>query len=637
MVILFVGMLFLFQNDCYAGTQRLNSLDYQVQLNMDGSMDVVETWDIYVSETNTLFKDFKLDEKCNYVYSAQVKDLDTGLDLTNINQEMYHVTTGCYYALPVEMDKFEIAWGVGLDDSSANKRYQISYTINDAVKSYQDCSEFYWQFIGTDNGVPADRVTGTIKLPSPVADLEKLRVWAHGPLNGEIYKTANDTVSFYVDNLASGKMLEARVVVEEPIFLCREWPENKLQSILQEEAKWADKANQQRKRGQMLIVAGIVLQFVLVVLLITRIVKYKRILREIKEAYGEIDIGKYFREIPREDATPAEAAFLYYFKNNIYNADLHFSNIFSGTLLQLCLKKYISLEKEGKKDIKINLLETNGEKLKPTEKTILELLVNIAGTKQSLTMEEIKKFVKKHYKEFGEVMTKIEKETKQANVDLEYFDEEKNKEYQKYATWEIVYVMATIFAFILMIPFGILLLILALECLVISILLNKIIKKIKVLTEKGQTEKQQWKGLAKYMEDFSMLNERDIPDLILWEKYLVYATVFGIADKVVKQLKLKYPEFNDLSSGTYCYMYLVSDFDSKSGFFSTLDSLSTGISASYISSSSSGSGGGFSSGGGGRRWRWPEWEEDKESVRNFTSKISLARNLVRGEDNENRN
>ena len=58
-------------------------------------------------------------------------------------------------------------------------------------------------------------------------------------------------------------------------------------------------------------------------------------------------------------------------------------------------------------------------------------------------------------------------------------------------------------------------------------------------------EKEKLKGLKKYMEDFSMMKEKSVPELILWEKYLIYATVFGIADKVLKQLKVVYPQLTD--------------------------------------------------------------------------------------------
>lgn len=113
------------------------------------------------------------------------------------------------------------------------------------------------------------------------------------------------------------------------------------------------------------------------------------------------------------------------------------------------------------------------------------------------------------------------------------------------------------------------------------------------------------------MEDFSYLNEKEVPELVLWEKYLVFATAFGIAEKVLKQLKVKYPELND--PNTIQNMIL---FNSMyySGSFNTkfINSISSSTSRMYSStySSGSGGGGGFSGGGGfGGRWRRPEAED----------------------------
>lgn len=104
------------------------------------------------------------------------------------------------------------------------------------------------------------------------------------------------------------------------------------------------------------------------------------------------------------------------------------------------------------------------------------------------------------------------------------------------------------------------------------------------------------------MSEFSLMKEKEVPELVLWEKYLVYATVFGISEKVLKQLKVVYPQLSDeeyMSSHGYAYMYLM-----YSGSFnhSFISSLNTSVNSSYSSltnySSGSGSGGGFSSGGG---------------------------------------
>ena len=66
----------------------------------------------------------------------------------------------------------------------------------------------------------------------------------------------------------------------------------------------------------------------------------------------------YFREIPREDATPAEAAYLYYFKNG--GMKYKMPNILSSTMLNLALKKYIEFEVNeknlGKDEITVKLL-----------------------------------------------------------------------------------------------------------------------------------------------------------------------------------------------------------------------------------------------------------------------------------------
>lgn len=124
-------------------------------------------------------------------------------------------------------------------------------------------------------------------------------------------------------------------------------------------------------------------------------------------------------------------------------------------------------------------------------------------------------------------------------------------------------------------------------------------------------------GLKRYMSEFSLMKEKEVPELVLWEKYLVYATVFGISEKVLKQLKVVYPQISDeeyMNSHGYTYMYLMYSSNFNNSF---LSSLNTAVGNSYNNvttsnySSGSGSGGGFSSGGGGGRWRRPEWAEDK--------------------------
>ena len=148
---------------------------------------------------------------------------------------------------------------------------------------------------------------------------------------------------------------------------------------------------------------------------------------------------------------------------------------------------------------------------------------------------------------------------------------------------------------------------------------GKIKDKIAVLTQEGSDEKAEWKGLAEYMKDFSKLNEKEVPELIIWEKYLVYATAFGIADKAIEQMKAKYPKVfiqenwdEEKMIKEYPVIHFVSNpiYIAHHGF-NPITSLNSNVKIAYktsmaeiaahSSSSGSGAGGGFSS-----RRRWPE-------------------------------
>ena len=99
-------------------------------------------------------------------------------------------------------------------------------------------------------------------------------------------------------------------------------------------------------------------------------------------------------------------------------------------------------------------------------------------------------------------------------------------------------------------------------------------------------------GLKKFLEEFTLIKEREPIEVNLFEDYLIFAQILGIAKKVATQFKKLYPEIIE----NYNY-----DFDD---IFLIYTISNSGISSANAGSYSSG-GGGFSS-GGGRRWlfRW---------------------------------
>ena len=608
--ILFIFALFLLWNTAvYAGDLELRNLNYDVTLNSDGTANVKEQWDIEIKDTNTLFKTFEIDKtKYSGITNVSLIETTNGINksFTQIYQEKYHVDKDCFYALVNSKGQFEVAWGVHEDNDYARRSFEMNYTIIDAVKNYADASEFYWQFISTKSAIPTKKVTGTITLPTNVINNEDFRVWAHGPLNGNITKTSSNTVTFEVENLSSNTMLEARVVTPTYVFQNNTNTSSspKLSSILSQEQKWAKEANQKReaiaKRQKMIKsvtitfftitnILGVVLCFVL----ISKIKKYKKKLEEAPNIKPTM-LSKYYRDIPNEKATPADAAFLYYFKNSTFSA--HIPEIISATMLDLCMKKYLSFEvSNNKKDeIKVVLTPNMDISLLPRDEIIIYQMLEKVSSNKEFTMKDFEKYCKKHSSSFIKQYNSIEPNVKNEVEFQGNYDKKLIEQYNNWTVKELGFIFLFIASIFLMLASII-------PSIICSVYCFKISARYLTLTQKGTDEKEAWIGLKNYMEDFSMMKEKEVPELALWEKYLVYATAFGISDKVLKQLKVVYPQITDMeymNSHGYSYLYWMYYGNMSHNFIHSINTSVTNTYNSVNYSSGSGSGGGFSGGGG---------------------------------------
>ena len=50
-------------------------------------------------------------------------------------------------------------------------------------------------------------------------------------------------------------------------------------------------------------------------------------------------------------------------------------------------------------------------------------------------------------------------------------------------------------------------------------------------------------GLKKFLKEFTLLDERHVQEVALWNDYMIYATLFGIADQVISDMKKINPEY----------------------------------------------------------------------------------------------
>ena len=620
----------------------LKNLKYDVTLNEDGSAEIIEDWEIQIEDTNTLFKTFDLDpSKYTGITEVSIEEVQKNGNIkkfTPIQEEKYHVDKDCFYALKTNNTTFEIAWGAHAEDTT--KRYRIRYKVENCIYSYQDGTQWYWQLIGNTSAIDAKWVEATIHLPKPVNTKEELRAWAHGPLNGNIQIISNQEIKLEVADLPAKTFVETRLLV--PNYIFSQNPNvrsgNIKEEILQQEQQWADEANQKREKLQrkkennrkILIGLFVVTEIIglgLAILFISKIRKYKKELKQTPEI-KKAEEYTYYRDIPNEKATPMDATFLYYF--GIQSIQTKIPEIFSATMLELCRKGYIAFEviKEKKQKVSITLNSSKDiTKLAEDEQKIYEILKKVAQKNgNTFMMKELEKYLQNHAQDIVATFQQLETIEKKKQQENGNYDATIIKEAESWNAKMVGYILISIFSFFLMqLAF--------VPAIIAAVYTSKLYAKYHRLTQKGMDEKAMWKGLSKYMQDFSMMKEKEIPELVLWEKYLVFATAFGIADKVLKQLKITYPQITDtdyLAANGYTYLYLMYHPVFSTNFIHNMnDSIKTAYNYTNYSSGG-GYGGGFSGGGGfgggggrnGRKITYYQKYNKKELV-SFKSKLIL--------------
>lgn len=119
-------------------------------------------------------------------------------------------------------------------------------------------------------------------------------------------------------------------------------------------------------------------------------------------------------------------------------------------------------------------------------------------------------------------------------------------------------------------------------------------------TEELETEAVKIAGLKKYLEDYTLIEHREAIEVELFEEYLIYAQMMGIAKTVAKEFKELYPELMEKCNYNYNDIIMIN-------YWSTMG-INSANSAKASAQSYNSGGGGFSSGGGRRWffWRRPE-------------------------------
>lgn len=470
--------------------------------------------------------------------------------------------------------------------------FYIEYIIEDVAVLHNDVAELYYNFIGEQFDDYISSVKIRVKIPEKTNG--DVRVWAHGPLNGEIdiYKDGeyNYGAIASIKELNSNTPVDIRMVYPKEYLTTNKTSNvNALDYILEVETERANEAN--NKRAYYKAITGFVTVLSILYILGLIILTIKAYKKHDKEYTSKFK-NEYNREIIEDYDVPIVE---YIMDKNIT------SNAFSAQVMNLIYKRKISVEKDGKKKNNYIFKRINEENINPNESKIMKLLFDEIGKNNTVTSKEITKYSKitssSGNNEFLNNFN-LWKNSIIADAKKEAFYEKNSKK-----TLYILYgILGFIVAYldIIVLESAIAFFVVGIVSLVYLIYIVTIRKR----TVKGNEHYVRWKAFKNFLLDFGRFEEKDLPEIILWEKYLVYATVLGVADKVSKAMQVKLDSMPNASytAGDFVFDYYLYTSLSRDLNRTISRSYSSAVSAVNAARSRNSSGGGFGggfSGGGG--------------------------------------
>jgi uncharacterized membrane protein len=476
-------------------------------------------------------------------------------------------------------------------------RFYVDYTALGAAKRWQDIAELYWQFIGDQTAVPADHAVITVHLP-PGVTKSQVRAWTHGPLWGNVSIKPDGTVVSEVSPLPAYTFVEPRILFPAAA-LSRAAPKAapRLQAVLQEEKALADQANQERLRARVKIVLwGILGVGAPLLALVLVLVLYFRYGREPRPQFQ----AQYLRDIPQPSLPPALVGFIWRM-GSVAREDA------TATLLDLVHRGVVEIERVevdeagffGHKEETSYRLTRQPDKLAGLEEfetDLISLLFDGMAESDSFVLSELKGSVGKHRTTVAAAYRSWIEGVKHEGEQRGFLDAKADR--MAFAGAAVGFVAAVasgaaaVFSQFWWFLIG----------LVVSILLISLARAIKRRSPEAAELHAQYEALRRYMKDFGRMQEKPPDAVVLWEQFLVYAVVFGMADQVVKDMQVRIPEVvQDPAFGRmYWLMFPMPGGGGGSPFSQVTESFTQAMAVATSSSSSgSGGGGGFSGGGGG--------------------------------------
>ena len=604
---IFIALLCFFTFPLFASAANYDIKHYYINATLEnnGDMSVEE---LIVMKGTFNGYEVGIEYNTNDSYSASAMEDVSIYGSTNINEKDIDINNWNYvypefskvgYANNGDVLKYIETIGIDSNNyrmyyatNNSKTAFLFKYTLKNVAISHADCVEYYWNFFSDSFRDDINDLKIRINYPTKMNE-EDFHWWFHGDLAGTS-KIVNTTVIASLDYLSAYSPVDFRTLAPKEGFQTstfRKMDNEEVKSdIINHEDDIVRQDLETIKRNKVLFYTFEALSIVYIIsLIIVWIYVYKKFDKE--------RIPKFQHKYNRDFIDDYNVEVIDFLMNNQITP-----NAMSASILNMIYKKNIEAEKDPSDDKNYIFTLKNRDNLNDTENILVDFLFEKVGTANTFTTKELKRYASstKTCDTFMNSYTKWKNKVMEDGKNQGFYDTLEGRFAYgavMLITALLIYVVGAHFFHV-----NFLLIHLLLPASFIFIIYLGFIKR---KSEKGIEHYAMWKAFKNFLNDFGAFNTKELPEVILWERYLVYATIFGLAKKVQKDMNVKIKEM-DISefNNTNTYIFL-NDYnfapllnDSVRQAYNGAQTTINREAASASGGSFGGHGGGFSSGGG---------------------------------------
>ena len=521
----------------------INRISMDIFVDSNGNANVTETWNCYSNQSTEIYHPYY------NLGNSEITNLSVSMDSTQFETLSSWDTSASFdekaYKAGINRvsNGVELCWGIS---EYGTNIYTVNYTITNFVSNLTDSQMIYWTLIPYDFSDSISQVF--INISSDLYFPSSIDVWGYGNEGGTAY-VDNGTITMTSEGtLNRNEYMTILVKLPSGTFNTK----NNLNQNFEYYYNLAEEGVNRNETVENTVIT--ILPFIIFIIIMVFAIVTSKLGSSQEQRLNFENNGN---KLPKTKDIP-------YFRDIPCNKDL-FQAFFIGYQFKIVKKRTDLLGSvilKWVRDKKVTLKKDEGKSSK-TSIILNEELIS------SLEDEDEQKLYKMFFEASKDGILEDSEFTKWCNTNyskiLGWFDTIIDKEKDK------------------LVKDG--------------LLLEKpktLFKSAKyTVTPELRQQALNIAGLKKYLNDYTLISEREAPDVVLFEDYLILAQMFGIADKVAENFKKLYP---DLITETNFYSYDNINFV----HIYAVHAMTSAHSAHYAAASRySGGGGGFSVGGGG--------------------------------------